>query len=92
MHLPASAADRKVLSWKKKPLGGKLGTEILDNICADCWTAWDDQQIKLINEYRLNLGIPQHNQMLQREMKLFFKLIEPDPDYQPMQVDDAPAS
>ena len=61
---------------EKKPLGGKLGAEVLANICGNCWSEWDAMQIKIINEYRLNLAVPQHFDMLVDEMKNFLRLKE----------------
>lgn len=58
----------------KKPLGGQLGNIVLANICSFCWSEWDAVQIKIINEYRLNLAVPQHFDMLVDEMKNFLKL------------------
>lgn len=57
-----------------KPLGGKLGEEIVANVCERCWSEWDEVQLKIINEYRLNLAIPQHFDMLVDEMRNFLAL------------------
>lgn len=58
----------------QKPLGGKLGQEVADRVCGDCWTEWDELQLKIINEYRLNLAVPQHFDMLVEEMRNFLGL------------------
>lgn len=60
----------------RKPVGGKVGQRILDNVCARCWGEWDELQLKIINEYRLNLAIPQHYDMLVGEMLNYLGLKE----------------
>jgi Fe-S cluster biosynthesis and repair protein YggX len=62
----------------EKPLGGKLGTLIQENVCPRCWEEWDHYQVILLNEYRLNLAIPQHYEALIQEMKRFFLLETPE--------------
>lgn len=59
---------------EKKPLGGKLGLEVQEKVCANCWEEWDATQLKIINEYRLNLAVPQHFDMLVDEMRNFLHL------------------
>ncbi len=59
------------------PFRGALGQRIHDSVCADCWAEWRDMQTKIINEYRLSLGNPKSQEMLDREMKTFLNL--PDP-------------
>jgi len=59
------------------PFRGTLGGRIHANVCADCWAEWQGMQTKIINEYRLSLGNPKSQEMLDREMKTFLTL--PDP-------------
>ena len=40
--------------------------KILASICQGCWKQWEDMEVKVINEYRLNFMDPQHRAMLQR--------------------------
>lgn len=58
----------------EKPLGGKLGEEIRSRICAQCYAEWEQVQVMILNEYRLNLAIPQHYEVLVQEMKKFLNL------------------
>jgi len=59
---------------EEKPLGGKLGERIQQNVCAPCWEEWDQQQLMIINEYQLNMAVPQHFDMLVAEMLKYFQL------------------
>lgn len=56
--------------------GGTLGEKILANTCPACWNEWEAQRVIVINEYRLNLGNPQHYDTLMRNMKQFLMLPE----------------
>ncbi|MGD2063199.1 MAG: Fe(2+)-trafficking protein [Nitrospirota bacterium] len=56
--------------------GGALGEKILANTCPACWKEWEAQRVIVINEYRLNLGNPQHFDTLMRNMKQFLMLPE----------------
>ena len=58
------------------PVPGKLGKILQANTCSDCWQEWDEAQVMLINEHRLNLAVAQHYEMLINEMKTFLKLEE----------------
>lgn len=58
----------------QKPLGGKLGEEIMEKVCAQCYGEWEQVQVMILNEYRLNLAIPQHYEVLLAEMRKFLNL------------------
>ena len=58
----------------KPPFGGKLGQTIHEKVCGACWTEWQAMQTKIINEYRLSLGDPKAQQMLDEQMKTFLNL------------------
>ncbi len=70
---PAEGLDRA-------PLPGGPGQRVLEQICASCWDEWKGVQVKLINEYRLNVVDPDHYDRLILEMTAFLNLREPDPD------------
>ena len=38
------------------PFRSPLREEVKAQVCADCWKQWLDMQIKVINEFALNLG------------------------------------
>ena len=39
--------------------------------CDACWAAWKDMEIKIINEYRLNLLEREHRKVLKKHMHDF---------------------
>ena len=53
------------------PYPGPLGMRIYENISAEAWKSWLDQQTILINENRLNLLEPKTRQYLAEQMTEF---------------------
>ena len=39
--------------------------------CDECWFAWKDMEVKIINEYRLNLLEREHRKVLKKHMHDF---------------------
>ena len=42
--------------------------------CESCWVAWKDMEIKIINEYRLNLLEREHRKMIKKHMHDFLDI------------------
>jgi Fe-S cluster biosynthesis and repair protein YggX len=55
----------------RQPYPGKLGAEIRERICADCWGEWQKMEVMVINELRLNFMEPAAQETLSRHMKDF---------------------
>jgi Fe-S cluster biosynthesis and repair protein YggX len=55
----------------RQPYPGKLGAEIRERICADCWAEWQKMEVMVINELRLNFMEPAAQETLSRHMKDF---------------------
>lgn len=60
----------------RAPLPGDAGRLVLEQTCAACWEAWKTTQVKLINEYRLDVLDPAHFERLIVEMRAFLGLRE----------------
>ncbi len=61
----------------KAPLRGPLGQEILERVCADCWREWQQSEVIVINELRLNFMDPAAQDVLTRHMREFLRLDPP---------------
>jgi Fe-S cluster biosynthesis and repair protein YggX len=48
------------------PFTPEAKAKVLESVCSTCWTEWEDMEVKVINEYRLNFLDPEHRAMLQR--------------------------
>ncbi len=53
------------------PFPGALGQRIYAEISQPAWAMWLDQQVMLINEYRLSLIDPKTREFLRQEMEKF---------------------
>ena len=77
---------REMEGLDKPPLPGELGQRIYENVSREAWQLWLQQQIMLINEYRLNLTDPRSDEFLDQAMERFFFSEEesaPPPDFVP---------
>ncbi len=71
-HKPGAALARA-------PYPGALGDQILGNTCRDCWDAWREMEVKVINELRLNFVDPQAQEILAKHLAEFLCLPTPEP-------------
>ena len=55
----------------RQPYPGKLGVEIREKICADCWQEWTKMEVMIINELRLNFMEPSAQETLGKHMREF---------------------
>jgi Fe-S cluster biosynthesis and repair protein YggX len=56
------------------PFAPAVKEKVLASVCTSCWKEWEDMEIKVINEYRLNFLEPEHRAMLQRACLEFLTL------------------
>ena len=81
-NVPGQKPERIVLCVKlKKELPGldevpfdghPLGQRIYDNVSKDAWKMWVEQMKMIMNEYRLNLGNPEAQEFLLKQMEEYF--------------------
>ena len=62
---------------EKTPYPGPLSQKIQENVCHDCWKAWIEASLIMLNEYRLNLLDPKHAEMYDQQLQIFLGLAEP---------------
>ena len=64
---------------EKPPFSGDIGKKIFEHISQQAWSMWkEDMQIKVLNEYRLNMGNPKDYQVLVDQMLIFLNIKEGD--------------
>jgi Fe-S cluster biosynthesis and repair protein YggX len=56
----------------RPPRNDELGQRIFENVSAQAWNLWLDQQTIIINHYGLNMADPQAHQFLSEQMEEFF--------------------
>ena len=59
-----------ITSWIT--FGGELGERIKAEVSQQAWNEWMEMQIKVINEYRLHMGEPDHLEVLKDFAGKFF--------------------
>lgn len=52
--------------------GHPLGQRIYDNVSKEAWKMWVEQMKMIMNEYRLNLGNPEAQEFLLKQMEEYF--------------------
>ncbi len=52
--------------------GHPLGQRIFDNVSKEAWRMWVDHMKMIMNEYRLNLGTPEAQEFLLKQMEQNF--------------------
>lgn len=81
----AAATTRMVMCVKykkelpglaKPPFSGDMGKRIFETVSAQAWKDWQEMQIKVLNEYRLNMANPKDYQVLVEQMMKFLGLSE----------------
>ncbi len=56
------------------PFRGDLRERVQENVCAVCWAAWLEMQIKVINELALNLGDARSHDLIEAHASDFLGL------------------
>ncbi|MDZ7360299.1 MAG: oxidative damage protection protein [candidate division KSB1 bacterium] len=64
--------NREMEGLDEPPQPGELGQRIYENVSKQAWKMWVQQQIMIINEYRLNLADPNASKFLDHAMEQFF--------------------
>jgi Fe-S cluster biosynthesis and repair protein YggX len=52
--------------------GHPLGQKIYENVSKEAWKMWLEQMKMIMNEYRLNLGNPEAQEFLLKQMEQYF--------------------
>jgi Fe-S cluster biosynthesis and repair protein YggX len=62
---------------EKPPFSGEMGKKVFESVSAEAWNLWSkDMQIKVLNEYRLNMADPRDYKVLVDQMLRFLGLEE----------------
>ena len=64
-----TAPGAEKITW-----GGALGNEIRSTVCGTCWADWQEMEVKVINELRLNFMDPAAQETLTGHLRKFLSL------------------
>jgi Fe-S cluster biosynthesis and repair protein YggX len=72
-----SKFKKELPGLEKPPFSGDVGKMIYERVSAEAWEQWSkDMQIKVLNEYRLNMADPRDYKVLVDQMMRFLGLEE----------------
>lgn len=70
-----SKFGEEAIGLDRPPFPGEVGRLIFENVSKQAWDQWkNDIQIKLLNEYRLNMGDLDDYKVMVTQMLQFFNL------------------
>lgn len=69
-----SKLKKEAPALREPPLFGKLGKEVFANVSAEAWAEWVEMQLKIVNEYHLDLSEKEHRKVLEKQMRAFLEL------------------
>jgi Fe-S cluster biosynthesis and repair protein YggX len=72
VHCARCGEDKAGLERRVYP--GELGERIRQSICPDCWAEWQQMEVIVINELRLNFMQPESQDVLVEQMREFLCL------------------
>jgi Fe-S cluster biosynthesis and repair protein YggX len=76
---------RELPGLAARPFPNELGQRLYERVSREAWGQWIDQSKMLVNEYKLNLSLPEARAFLMGECEKFFFGAggTPPPDYVP---------
>jgi Fe-S cluster biosynthesis and repair protein YggX len=76
---------RELPGLPARPFPNELGQRLYDRVSMEAWGLWLQQSKMLVNEYRLNLSLPEAREFLMAQCDRFFfgEGGTPPPDYVP---------
>jgi len=72
--ITCARCQRETSRMSESPLPPPFGDELLAHSCEECFGDWMNTEIMIINEYKLDLGVPRNQDMLNEEMARFLNL------------------
>ena len=64
--------QREMPGLDETPFDNLLGVRIYENVSKEAWKLWIEQMKMIMNEYRLNLGTPEAQEFLMKQMEEYF--------------------
>jgi Fe-S cluster biosynthesis and repair protein YggX len=77
MNVTCARCHQDKPGLENPPYPGDLGEEIVARVCSDCWNEWQQAEVMVINEFRLNFMDPRANEILVQHLREFLVLDQP---------------
>ncbi len=81
LHCTRCGLERDSLD--KAPLPAEDGVLVLTLVCAECWGEWREEEVRIINELRLNFIDPEAQKTLRDRMFGYLNLKSDDESVSP---------
>lgn len=62
---------REAPGLSEPPMFGKAGKEIFEHTSQEAWDEWQEMQLKIVNEYHLDLSDKESRKTLTKQMRVF---------------------
>lgn len=82
--LCARCAQQKPALERRPPLPGDDAEKVHSNVCSDCWQEWREEEVRTINELRLNFMDPEAQRVLRERMLSYLGLSGAEDDETPL--------
>ena len=73
-ELTCTRCGRTAPAMENPPIAGPWGPRLQAATCADCWKAWQEEQIRVMNHYGLRPHVPADRVRIYGYMAEFLKL------------------
>ena len=77
-------AEQKPALERQPPLPGDDAATVQSSVCADCWQEWREEEVRTINELRLNFMDPEAQRVLRERMLGYLGLTGAEGDEAPL--------
>lgn len=73
-EITCTRCSRPAAALERTPYPGELGEELQDKVCLRCWEEWQQMEVMVINELRLDFMDPKSQDILVGHMREFLCL------------------
>ena len=67
--------SRESAALETPPIPGPVGAEVQQRVCSACWVEWQQMEVMVINEFKLNFMEPSAQAVLDQHMREFLGLL-----------------
>lgn len=71
-----SRCGQKGPRLERPPIPGQTGQDVWESVCRRCWSEWQQMEVMVINELRLNFMDPGAQKVLDQHLRQFLLLDE----------------
>ena len=77
MNQLCSRCGKRPPNLSEPPMPGRWGKAVFEQVCAECWQAWRNEQTLVMNHYGLRPWVPADREQLDRRMAEYLMMAPP---------------